>query len=250
MKFFNNIFLLILLTNSIFSIVNTESIRSKSQKKGINHTFTFSGEINSGNNNYYSIKPQYRLDYLPKNTSSYRLLLVANMDFKKKDKNIVKDNRFVHFRYIRNLAKDKDLDYFIQSQSDFFKNLLHRELYGISYRKNMISKNKLSLWLGLGLMYEIEELKNNGTDNDFRFTNNLSINYILSDTVTISSFSYYQPNLDDFSDYRLLSSVDISSNLTKTLILSVNINFDFDTEPGESIEKFDTKIKQSVSYLF
>ena len=60
----------------------------------------------------------------------------------------------------------------------------------------------------------------------------------------------YQPNLDGFGDFRWISNLSVRMNLSTQFLLSINTNFNYDSEPEIGIPETDYQLINGISYSF
>ena len=92
----------------------------------------------------------------------------------------------------------------------------------------------------------VDDMKN----DDFRFNvyNQLSFNIL--EKVEFSNVIYFQPKLEDFSDYRLALEATISIPLSEKLFFTNSFSLAHDTHPATDIPNTTYQIKNSLKYEF
>ncbi len=68
--------------------------------------------------------------------------------------------------------------------------------------------------------------------------------------ILFSFTSYYQPDVRQFSDYRILVQSGFSVKLAKNLSLTTSLEYRFDSEPMTDIEKYDVGITNGITARF
>ena len=113
-----------------------------------------------------------------------------------------------------------------------------------------------SLHLGLGGFFSRETLEKRagltdaGSENIWRVNSYLNYVQQLNHSVRVLSTTYYQPAVDDFSDYRLLEEATLSVTMTDTLSLNLSLNLSHDSKPPQSVKKTDTTYSTGIEYSF
>ena len=95
----------------------------------------------------------------------------------------------------------------------------YRELVGSGIRYKLTKSEKYKIYVGSVVMYEYEKTieEFNTTHKDWRNSNYLTFSFYFNKKVSLISTTYYQPNLNQFSDYRVSHqsalNIDIAKNL-------------------------------------
>ena len=104
-------------------------------------------------------------------------------------------------------------------------------------------------------MYEHEKVADGitPTQKNFRGSSYLSFSLYPTDNITIVSTTYYQPNFEVFSDYRISTQNSLVVQLVSNLGLNISWNFIYDTVPAVGIPKsqydFSTGTRLVISGL-
>ncbi|MCF7826775.1 MAG: DUF481 domain-containing protein [Candidatus Marinimicrobia bacterium] len=218
-----------------------------------------------GNSQIFQSRLKGRLDYIQ---AWGRLFLVANQKVSSKDEIIYINQGFAHLRAIKPLSSTMDVEFFLQQEYNEFISLKSRMLAGSGIRFNsqtlardIDQPQNFSSIVGLGFMYEREAI---GNDSDIfsgdpvhgslakllRSTNYLVLRWTFSDVAILQSTSYYQVDVKRFADYRILSNSQLNLNLTQNLVINLNLNFRYDSEPPAHIQDKDLEFSQGLSYYF
>jgi hypothetical protein len=243
------IFLVCVISANIVAQVNTESLKNTNLSPGKHHSIAFHTTLNSGNSNYYSISNEYRFDYIPENKTKLRQFIVTKYNYSKSDTSIIKNNLFSHYRLIKKKNNKLSYEFFIQNESDTFKELKNRFLFGLSRRKNNIIFKTLRITVGIGLMNEYEKYSNqNSASHALRMTNNFIATKILNKTLHLYWINYYQPKLTNFSNYRILSILELKNKITKKIALSTILKYDYDGNTPSQYSSSNIKLIQKFKF--
>jgi hypothetical protein len=147
----------------------------------------------------------------------------------------------LHFRYTRQSYVKVASEYYIQSEFNKFENLSLRLLGGAGLRFRLYSHDKISLFSGLGAFYEREDLENDRDPENPRGNIYLSSLIQIKDS-QLSSTLYYQPNTDDFNDFRFRFNIGLETLLLKNLSQSIEYTIRRDTRPPSGILKTDAQL--------
>ncbi len=165
------------------------------------------------------------------------------------------DNAFVHLRHIHQLFDpDWAMEFYTQLKQDKFKNLRKRTVFGTGPRYKLAdSKRYGKLFAGLSLMDErigYTEDEIDPYEHNYRASSYLSYKMSVNRSLELSYLGYYQPKLDNGSDYLTASSAELTIHLTRVLDLSYQLEFDYDSQPAHDVVKRDTRQKLSFVYRF
>jgi len=158
---------------------------------------------------------------------------------------------YAHIRYIHATSiPEINYELFIQSEMNEFTMVSRRRLAGGGLRYHLSNDSYGSLYFGLGGFYETISYT---TSVDPRETN-LRVNSYIAYTKQfnkeskLSYVGYYQPKVDDVSDYILSNGLELEVLIYKTLYLNFVFYYDVDSCPAYGVEKED--ISQRTSFLY
>ena len=175
---------ILLITQPLFSQVNTEKFRKYDVEKGFQANLQTTFTTKAGNTHYNTLKATSRFDY---SATKFDYFLVANFEAKSASKKRIENEGFIHLRGMWKFADKANWEYFAQRQYDEFIDLRFRNLLGtaIKYRiLKAVSKNDSNSMIlinaSTGLMYEHENYKYEPTNIDnklIRSTNFISFDW-------------------------------------------------------------------------
>jgi len=163
------------------------------------------------------------------------------------------DNSYLQLRYIHQLYSPAFAwEGFAQTKQDKFKSLQERLLYGAGLRFRLYKSEEYGrFFLGLGAFHEeISYTDSNPDEKNNRLSSYISYEKKINKTFEISFISYFQPKLDDESDYISATLAEMTIHLTQVLDLSYILEYDYDSTPPLDVQKSDTKQKLSFIYRF
>ncbi|QOY54722.1 DUF481 domain-containing protein [Candidatus Sulfurimonas marisnigri] len=240
----------IITTQYLFAIVSIAPVEI-GNKSGFSTNVEIGLETKRGNTEKDNYKASARLSY-DNNTSCVVWAEVSGEYGKSND---VKDTNkaFTHIRYIHSLTTDENLRYelFAQFENDDFRRINSRVLggAGLRYRVfNSIQNGKG--FFGLGLFNEDIKYTNpliDPSENNTRLNSYLAYSVDFSTNSTFSCSIYYQPKVNDFSDYIQTNKLELKVNIYKELFLKFNVIWDVDTNPPVSVKKSD--FTQTTSFV-
>lgn len=152
-----------------------------------------------------------------------RLLRAGKQDFTR--------SGFAHLRYNRDLTERLVWEAFAQAQANKLLLIEQRTLAGtgLRYRIFKSSDGKNRLYAGLaGLREHTRFLENNGDESWWRLSSYLSFTLRPWEGVALISTTYFQPQVEDFGNYRLSSEWRLDTPLGKRLSFNSTFSYSID----------------------
>ncbi|HVD98701.1 MAG TPA: hypothetical protein VNB90_10905 [Cytophagaceae bacterium] len=153
---------------------------------------------------------------------------------------------------------------FFQLQYDKGRGLDSRNLYGLSFRFNLLHRNKdrkkLDITVSTGLMYEEEYWQGKvlrfGEANDstrahtqfIKSTSNFFLRAALHENITLYTSIYYQARFEKFTHPRIVSDIQCVFKITKKLSFSTTFGSTYDALPIVAGNVFTYKL--SGNFMF
>lgn len=163
---------------------------------------------------------------------------------------------FLHARHIEQLNPQKAVECFAQVEKNEFSRLSIRSLLGFGMRFTLSEDLSQGTHLGLGAFYSREALEaktgltDNGRTELGRFNTYIAHHQTINEHLSLSSTTYYQPAIEDTSDYRLTEEASLSVKLVSSLTLKLALDISHDNQPPQSVEKTDISYTSGIEYLF
>ena len=244
-------FLFVFISLSICQ-VNTEAMRKSNLNEGIFNKISIDLDYdNADDNEILNINFSYRIDFIKSDFNTFMKLNYENGYDKTEDNiNTINYKGFCHIRYTKNLIEKYFLETFIQYEFNDFLNIEDRYLLGLGTRIQVDTKDNNSIFLGIGLMNEKEIYSNNDAKNLIRSTNYLSNSTKINDNITLSNIIYFQLDIGNANDYRILYDSSISVETVKNLFLNFTINYRYDNDPHENSSENYTQLLSGIEYEF
>lgn len=252
MKYVLIILLIILNLFNLNSQVNTEKFRRDGYHPGFAAAFGLNIGFNSGNTEYFNIAPHIRLDF---DAPGVEAFLLSKYQRKTGNGNTINDEGFAHLRFIFHTNSFIHPEVFTQAEFNKFILLNSRYLAGAGGRVkifdsflNQDSSSSLDLHVGIGLMYEAENINTlvQSSTSIFRSTNYISFNISISKQLSFSSINYFQFDASRLKDNRILSESELSVSLSKVVKFTVSAKYRYDNEPPPSIKYYDLEIQNGI----
>lgn len=243
-----------LLPFSANAIVEMESIHLGKSDEGMSGRFEVSAFSSSGNTEKEEVSLGAKVQWQEELHIVYGVVDYSyGQD--QGDTNINKG--FFHLRYIYQFHNDFTSEIFLQTEKDEFRRLTYRRLAGVGLRYSIFEReDKGAIYFGAGLFYEKEQLIQ---DQKYTDENNvetgsanlyLILKYKLSDSTSLVSSTYYQPNLRYSVDYRASENASLVIAINKALALKLSAIATHDSQPPQGVEQTDITYKTSIVYQF
>lgn len=246
--------LLMFLSSGANAIVSMESVHLGKPPQGFTGAFELGADADYGNTEEVSASTAVKLQWSEDKTTDFALV---NYAYGESAGVRNKNNAFVHLRHIQQFRRQTAWEVFSQFSSDEFTRLNLRALVGGGARLTLgTMTGQRAIYLGLGGFYEHEKLDVNGspaideTEETVRGSTYLILKYQFNTNVSLVSSTYYQPALDDLSDFRATENASLVSKLTDDLSFKAGLNIRHDSEPPPDVDKTDTSISIGFSVNF
>ncbi|MDX9790802.1 MAG: DUF481 domain-containing protein [Candidatus Kapaibacterium sp.] len=246
--------LIISSSNIVVCQKNTEKFRDF-KSDGFYHTLNFAVNLNSGNEEYVKYAGDYRIDLYRQNFITY---LAGNIEYKEGNESVITNKGFAHWRLIYNRGSFVEPELFAQIEYNDFILLKDRKLAGGGIRLALIdlvskdSLNKFLMEMGLGLMYEYEEVDDpvKPITKYFRSTNFISLRFSINSSIDFFSVTYLQPYINNFDDYRLLNENRLQFSISKNFAFYISSVYRYDNEPHTNLKYYDLEILNGLTLSF
>ena len=221
------------------------------EKEGLNAEVSLGAKYNSGNSDTVSLGISGKGEY---SKEEWLLYLIAAYSYGESNGDKDTNDGIFHLRYIHAIA-DTPYDYEIYAQTEFneFQDVKERSLGGAGIRRKMdLPFDKF--YVGLGLFYSYME-PDTITPIDPIYRRIKMDSYIsflkkINENFSITYLGYYQPNVEDFSDFRIFQILQLTTSLTEHMALSFDILHKYNSTPYHEIEKNDIRSTINLKYQF
>lgn len=239
------------------SQVNIERYYRDNTREGFMFTNAFGLNIASGNTNYLELTDRFRMDYNGPRTDYFTIL---EYNLRTSSGKTSAHKGFVHFRAIHDLD-DKAVmmaEGYLQQQFDEFILLRSRTLLGGGFRFNPVnladsawkSRAKVRLFLGTGVFLEHESYSTRPrqTSSLMRSSSYLSLLWDPGKNLSFNMVNYFQPALNDFSNYRYSLNMSMSTPLNERWLFVMSAEFFYRSQPVGGKKPNDLEIKNTFRF--
>jgi len=246
------LFLLSFTLSHLFAIIDIATVDFKDKDEGFSGALYGSFQKKRGNTDKNEAEYGGRIQYDTDETITW---LQGEVEKDEVSGITTDDNAFIHLRHIRQLySPDWAMEFYTQVKRDKFKNVQNRRLFGIGPRYRLLDSDQYGkFFIGISFLDEKLNYTEDEPDPDehnYRVSNYFSYKLPVNEVFDLSFLSYYQPKIDNGSDYLTSAIAEMTIHLTKVLDLSYLVEFDHDSQPATDIEKTDVVQKFSFVYRF
>ena len=219
----------VIIPNLISQVVNIESKRMRTDTTGWSGEAEANFQLSKSTDEIFDLGAKIHFQCKTENDlwlflNELRLIKGAGTEFV--------NSGFAHVRYNRKVTKSLlRWEFFVQYQYNKSLEVGQRVLAGSGPRFKLYDSDKFRAYVASLYMYEYQESvdkliieRNHRTSSYLTFTFDF-------DRVQFSNTVYYQPNMRDLKDYRILSQSDLIFKIFENLKFKTGFNYRYDTRP-------------------
>ncbi len=247
-RLFVSIFLLFICFESAYGVITIAPVEI-GNAPGVTGTLKGSFETKRGNSDVDNYSAGLRIAY--DNNISYVLWGDFIYNYGKASGETNTHKTYAHIRYIKTTPiKLLNYEAFIQSEMNEFTRVKKRRLVGMGGRYHLEDMFYGSLFFGLGGFYEHISYTTDvdPTESNFRINGYIAYNKKLNNESKISYVCYYQPKVDDISDYVFSNGLEMEILVYKQLYINFVLYYDIDSKPAVGVK--DTDFTQKTSFIY
>lgn len=228
-------------------VVNIETKRFLNDTNGWAGRTDFNFGITKNTRQIITLNNTIRVQY-QKNRS--RFLILNDIGFIQAGGDNFVNSGFQHLRYSYKLKERLTLEGFVQLQYNPVLRLKWRFLSGAGPRFKIVKKPGFKLYAATLYMYEYEEIFQAPINRDHRFSSYITFTWSISKQLEWTSTTFYQPNIKNFSDYRIAHDGSLEIALSKRITFLLSTNLLFDTKQPEGIPELTYAVRNGLSFRF
>jgi len=234
-------------------IVNIENSRLGRDSVGLSILEDFNFYITQNTSNVFKFNNKANIQYKWKKDV---LLLINDVNIilernENQERRSLESNYFIHLRYNHVFSDRLTWEGFVQVQENVPLRIDVRGLVGTGPRINLYSSVNTKWIFGPLLMYEYEnELDNGITHSDFRISTYSNIALNPAEDIAFELTAYYQPLVDNFSDYRVsaIARLELKFREKLSLLFSYSTTYDSNPVQDQSIPNLTYTLRSGFSY--
>jgi hypothetical protein len=187
-------------------------------------------------------------------TGDHWVRLIFGANYLISDEASLLDARFAQLRYSRRFTAQTQSFHFVQAQRNETLRLRQRWLVGSGVQREFSSGAKQSLSLGTGLMMEWESLDADAVEpgestetRRLRLANLVVAKYAFDSGAELLNVLYLQPDVQEFSSFRVLNDLGVQLPISGSLRVSVTGSWRRDTRPPSQLSKDDLTLRVGLA---
>jgi len=170
-------------------------------------------------------------------TKKQNYFLIGDFSYSKGKEKVYANAGMFHFRFAQRIKESPwKWESYAQIQYNELLDQAYRSLVGTGLRWKFYDNKNWKFFAGSSAYYETEKISTTGQINkDMRWSNYLSW---FIDPKTFFSFTgatYYQPNWQNFDDFRLLGQYTLSFKVTTRFSVKTDFTFFHDSKPADGV---------------
>ena len=183
---------------------------------------------------------------------AHQTLLKASLDRATTFGETSTDRAFVHLRHRLEFADSWATFGFAQLEHNGFRSLQVRDLFGLGIERRLWRTERTAGAVASALMSEHEVLliSVDPLPPRIRSSNYFLLAVDLGQGVTLGSTTFFQPQIADLSDWRLLEDLTLNVSLGQRLSWSVSCKMEMDSRPPEDVNPWDVVVKTGLGWSY
>jgi len=247
-KFLLFILFLIAVQTSAQQVINIESKKYDNRDTGWHGNMEFLFSLIQNQNQIISLGNKFNIG-INKDIHSY--LFVNEFNFVQANSQNLDYNSYQHLRYKRAIEPWLSGEAFLQTQFNQQIGLKFRGLLGAGPRFRLFYDDSMKVFVGPMWMYEYEKTTDENTKNiKNRLSLYASFLYFKEKNFNFDFVMYYQPDLINFYDFRLMSEFKAEWLITKKLGFKFTLTQSYNSVPPSGIPNNILNVRNSFLYRF
>lgn len=231
-------------------IVNVENLRMAADTSAWRFQSNFDLNIFRNTTTVMELEHDLALRY---NFGPNRFIFLSSLHFNSTQEQSFAQSGFFHLRYVRSLNNWLSLEAFTQYQTDRPLKIETRQLQGFGPRFRLAKSKSFSLFTGHLFMYEFDqELSTEIEHRDWRLSSYFSMDWVLKESMALTSVFYYQPRLDKLDDFRFNWQNQLAFKFSKHWAFTLEATLFYDANPviDPAIPNFTYKLTNGIKVDF
>ena len=185
-------------------------------------------------------------------------ILISNFDYLRINESDFLNFGLIHGRTVFNFEKKNNIETLLQYSFDNFRGLAPRWITGGTFRTRVVENDRLTLILGLGVLYENETWEHPFTEEfinvDFiKSSNYISFGLSINEYVDFNMVNYYQVGYDQSIQAlrnRINGNFNLNTKITRRFSFTNSFDFSYEDKPIVPITKFIFAFRSGISFDF
>lgn len=229
-------------------VINIENKRFLNDTNGWVGNIDFSFNIFNNTQQVLQFSNAARVQY-QKNRS--RFILLNDLNLIKAGNTDFANAGYQHFRYNYKVSKWITMEAFTQTQYNPVLKLDFRYLLGAGPRLKLLKKQHARIYVATLYMYEYDDITDEAINlQEHRLSSYLTCSFSIFKTIDLTSTTFYQPNLENTSDYRIANDSGLEIHINKHLNFKSTFNMLYDTQQPTGIPDLVYSFRNGLSIKF
>jgi hypothetical protein len=230
-------------------IVNIEAKRIVTDTTGwfgdLSGNFSFQQNVNT----IYALTGEVHVENKSRNNKNLWLFL-GNSGFLKVDSSSFANNTLALALYNRKLSKVIRAEGVTAVFNNQITNIRFRWIGGGGPRFKIADLTALKMYGAVWYLFEHEEssLQETPSKNESRMSPYFTLTIVPLSNLKVVSTTYYQPRLDDFTDYRILHVDQLKIDVSKKFAFTVDFSYLYDAFPQPDVPDKNLALSMGVKY--
>ncbi len=239
----------LVLSAHLFSqVINIEGKRFLRDTNGFTGKTDLSFSLNQNINQVMILGTNIHAQY---KYNKHRILSISDLLFMKADQKDFVNAGYAHLRYNYKIAPPiVTWEAFIQAQYNLILLLDRRYLAGTGPRFRVYKTQQIRLYMAALYMYEYQsQARETIQSYNHRLSNYLTLTLDLN-RIDFTSTTFYQPKLDEWSDFRIANDTSLEFELSQRLNIKAGLNLLYDTRQPPGVPPLTYLLKNALSLKF
>ncbi len=223
-------------------IVNVQPVLSAEEEEGWSTEITGSLNANTGNVSSFIARGGALVRY---QVGDHRFTSSSNAQIGFSGGNEFLNSAVTHLRHQAALSERVEWETYLQASRNPYRRL-YRGLAGTGPRWAFVDTEEAELAAAVSYLFELQRFTvgdypdSGEVQRNHRASTYLTGTLSLDPAVTLVHTTYFQPRLDDPTDYRLLSQSSVGFKVTESLAFRVEFSLAYYTSPPAGVERLDS----------
>ncbi len=229
-------------------VINIEGKRFMNDTNGWVGNADFNFNVFNNTQQVLQFSNTLRIQY-QKNRS--RFILLNDLNFIKAGNTDFANAGYQHFRYNYKVSKWITMEAFTQTQYNPVLKLDFRYLIGAGPRLKLLKKEHAKIYIAALYMYEYDDIVADPVNlYEHRMSSYVTCTFSVLKNVEFTSTTFYQPNIEDWYDYRIANDSGLEIHINKHLNFKSSFNMLYDTYQPIGIPELVYSFRNGLSIKF
>ncbi len=230
-------------------IINTEALRMNGKENGWAGSLGLYYNFTKNTKEIITLRNNIHVQY---KKNKHLILFINQVGLYRAGGDDFVNKATQHLRYNYAFHPGWTWEVYLQNQYNSVSKIDYRRLAGSGVRYEFHDSKKYKLAAGVSMMYETEKATapEIPVARIWRNSNYLTFALYLNDKVSLQSTTYYQPQLNRFSDYRISHQTGFKAKIFKHLSFKTDFYYFYDAFPLPDIPRRQYTINNGLEWKF